>query len=320
MAEATGTLVSTLDVRDALRRLAQLVVPSLGDWVCFTTAEHDVITDVVTYHRDGHEAVLDRLAELLPASLTRHSLIRNVLERGEPIRVERFGPEDLHRQLDDPELIGIINELGVTSGLYVPLLSRRNRTLGALAFFSGDSERIWDPSDLEVAADLGRRAGLSIDNARHYQQEHRAAETLQRSLLPELPDGTCTIAVGDVVGHDLAAAAAMGHLRILLRSIAWEAVQREGAADPALVLDRTDELVQALSITSMATVLFARLTRPVETGGTWLLAFCNATPRRCCVSLTVGWSSSGQRPMCCSGRPQSWSEPPAMSPSGAARC
>lgn len=148
---------------------------------------------------------------------------------------------------------------------------------------------------------------MSIDNARHYQQEHRAAETLQRSLLPEvpdlegltisarylpansavdvggdfyevteLPDGTYTIAVGDVVGHDLAAAAAMGHLRVLLRSIAWDAVQREGAADPARVLDRTDELVQALSITSMATVLLARLTKPSEAGGTWSLAFCNA--------------------------------------------
>lgn len=307
VAEATGALVSTLDVRDALRRLAELVVPSLGDWVCFTTAHHDEITDVVTYHRDGHEARLRRFAELLPRGLSRQSLIRDVLERGEPIRVERMDPAGLSRHLNDPELIGIITELGVTSSLFVPLLSRRNQTLGALAFFSGDSERIWDPSDLEVAADLGRRAGLSIDNARHYQQEHRAAETLQRSLLPEvpdvegltisarylpansavdvggdfyevteLPDGTYSIAVGDVVGHDLAAASAMGHLRVLLRSISWDAVQRDGIADPARVLDRTDELVQALSITSMATVLFARLTKPAVTGGRWSLAFCNA--------------------------------------------
>lgn len=106
VAEATGALVSTLDVRDALRRLAELVVPSLGDWVCFTTADHDEVTDVVTYHRDGHEALLGRLAELLPGNLSRHSLIRSVLERGEPIRVERIDPDALSRQLDDPELVG----------------------------------------------------------------------------------------------------------------------------------------------------------------------------------------------------------------------
>ncbi|MDQ6840146.1 MAG: SpoIIE family protein phosphatase [Actinomycetota bacterium] len=307
LAEATGALVSTLDVRDALQRLAELVVPSLGDWVCFTAAEHDQFTDVVAYHRHGHEALLHRFAELLPGGLSRHSVIRTVLENRKPVRMGRIDAESLARHVDDPELLEIINELGTTSGLYVPLLSRRNQALGALVFLSGDSERTWDRSDLEVAADLGRRAGLSIDNAWHYRQEHQTAETLQRSLLPEVPavdgltisarylpadsaadvggdfyevtalvDGTYSIAVGDVVGHDMAAAAAMGHLRILLRCMAWESVRSEGRADPAKVLDRTDEMVQALSITAMATVLFGRLTKPAEVGGVWRLALCNA--------------------------------------------
>ena len=103
--------------------------------------------------------------------------------------------------------------------------------------------------------DLAARAALAMDNVRLYQQEHTVADTLQRSLLPELPeipgiesrppttsaprtaadvggdfydllhlpDGSVGIAVGDVVGHDVAAAAAMGHLRGLLRACIWDA-------------------------------------------------------------------------------------------------
>ena len=39
-------------------------------------------------------------------------------------------------------------------------------------------------------------------------------------VLP-LPDGTIGLAVGDVVGHDMSAAASMGQLRSVLRSYAW---------------------------------------------------------------------------------------------------
>ena len=42
------------------------------------------------------------------------------------------------------------------------------------------------PDDLAVAEDLGRRAGLIFDNARLYQGQQHIAETLQRSLLPQL--------------------------------------------------------------------------------------------------------------------------------------
>ena len=47
----------------------------------------------------------------------------------------------------------------------------------------------YDEDDLVTAADLARRAALTVDNARLYQREHEVAEQLQRSLLPQLPDG-----------------------------------------------------------------------------------------------------------------------------------
>jgi serine phosphatase RsbU (regulator of sigma subunit) len=142
-----------------------------------------------------------------------------------------------------------------------------------------------------------------MDNVRLYQQEHTVADTLQRSLLPEipripgieaaahyvsastaadvggdfydlleLPDGSIGIVVGDVVGHDVAAAATMGHLRGLIRACLWEADD----PDPGAVLGKVDRLVQGLKVASMATMVYARAVPPAADGRPWRLEVANA--------------------------------------------
>jgi serine phosphatase RsbU (regulator of sigma subunit) len=173
--------------------------------------------------------------------------------------------------------------------------------LGALTLLTQHPYgRRYGPRDVHLAADLAGRAGLAVDNARLYETEHAAAVTLQRTLLPavpdvaglqiaarylvgvdgnqvggdwydvlQLPDGAVGIAVGDVVGHDLRAAAAMGQLRGVVRSYAW------GGDQPGSVLDRCDQLVQGLEMAAMATAVYARLDPPVP-DGTRTLHYANA--------------------------------------------
>jgi serine phosphatase RsbU (regulator of sigma subunit) len=78
--------------------------------------------------------------------------------------------------------------------------------------------------------------------------------------------------VGDVVGHDVAAAAAMGHLRGLIRACLWEAED----PDPGAVLGKVDRLVQGLKVASMATMVYARAVPPSGEDGTWRLEVANA--------------------------------------------
>jgi serine phosphatase RsbU (regulator of sigma subunit) len=66
-----------------------------------------------------------------------------------------------------------------------------------------------------------------------------------------LPDGAIGVAVGDVMGHDVAAAAEMGQLRSVLRSYAYE------GSSPSTVLDRLDRLVQAFDMAQLATAVYA---------------------------------------------------------------
>lgn len=51
----------------------------------------------------------------------------------------------------------------------------------------GEQQPRHTEEDLEVAVDLGRRAGLILHNARFYEQQHTIAAMLQDSLVPDLP-------------------------------------------------------------------------------------------------------------------------------------
>ncbi|WP_164701591.1 GAF domain-containing SpoIIE family protein phosphatase [Modestobacter sp. KNN46-3] len=303
MAEATSTLSATLDMDDLLERLASLCVPLLADWVFVTLVdEHGSVSGTSAAHRRGMTEELRRFAALRIADLPDAAPIRRVLRSSEPVLVPEITDEILLAAAPDPALREVMAELGTSSQLTVPLVARR-RTLGALTLVAESQDRRFAADDVDLARDLSRRAAMAMDNVRLYQQEHTVAETLQRSLLPQLPeipgvtaaahylsasssadvggdfydllhlpDDSVGLAVGDVVGHDVAAAAAMGHLRGLLRACAWDA----GDGDPGEILGRVDRLVQGLHVAPMATMVYGRAERPSADGEPWRLQLANA--------------------------------------------
>ena len=141
-----------------------------------------------------------------------------------------------------------------------------------------------------TAIDIHERKTMEGRLLEVYQREHKIAETLQRSLLPERlpqieglqlaarylpgargaaiggdwydvlerPDGRVALVVGDVVGHGLRAAATMGQLRNAFR--AYGLVE----ASPAEVVAHINRLVMSGVEDAMATVVYLVLDR--ETG------------------------------------------------------
>jgi serine phosphatase RsbU (regulator of sigma subunit) len=201
---------------------------------------------------------------------------------------------------DNAAAAAAFDRLRLRSAIIVPLRAR-GRVLGALTLYTQHPYgRRYSARDVHLAADLAGRAALAVDNARLYETEHAAVITLQHSLLPALPkvdglqlaarylvgvdgnqvggdwydvlplpDGAVGVAVGDVVGHDLRAAAAMGQLRGVLRSYAWD------GGGPGSVLDRCDQLVQGLEMAAMATAVYARI-EPPAADGSRLVRYANA--------------------------------------------
>jgi serine phosphatase RsbU (regulator of sigma subunit)/anti-sigma regulatory factor (Ser/Thr protein kinase) len=185
----------------------------------------------------------------------------------------------LHELPPGSALDPALEATGVSALMACPLLVK-GRIAGVVEVGARGTRRftLEEESLLMLMAD---RAGLAIEHARAYERELSNVELLQRSLLPDrlpqlegiqvaarympggadvggdwydaipLEGGRVGIAMGDVVGHGIGAAALMGQLRHAMRAYAME------GHSPAGVLDRLDRMVRNLDGGQMATLLYA---------------------------------------------------------------
>jgi serine phosphatase RsbU (regulator of sigma subunit) len=203
---------------------------------------------------------------------------------GEPIVVHPIPPELIEPQLTSDEVRQAWARLDAGSFTIVPLRTR-SETFGGLALVNTVERGPHSEMEVATAVEVARRAGLALDNARLYARQLKVAETLQRSLLTpppqpddlqiavryqpaasnmhvggdwydafQQPDGPTLLVIGDVVGHNVDAAAAMGQIRSIVRGIAYD--RQEG---PARLLERVDHVLSGLHIGTLATALIARI-------------------------------------------------------------
>ena len=296
LADVGRVLSGSLDIAQQLDRLAELVVPFLGDW-CWIVAidEHNRMHEMAAAHRDPERtADVQTYVRLMAASVTDEAAPRVVHRTGQPLVVRDLTPEGMQGALRDPAALEALFALAPSTAAVVPLGSR-GRTLGVMALVNQADRGPHRDVDIEAAVEVGRRAGVALDQTRLFAAQRELADALQRSMLTEpprpegceivvryvpaaagaeiggdwydaflQPDGATVLAIGDVVGHDTRAAAAMGQVRGLLRGIAFSS----GAA-PAVVLTELDRAVAGLALDTMATALVARL-EPADAPGVLL--------------------------------------------------
>ncbi|MFD5909813.1 SpoIIE family protein phosphatase [Streptomyces massasporeus] len=302
LAETTAQLTSTLDVDEALRRLVALVLPRLADWlVVDLITERDEVWRTVVVHADGDtlthredlQGPMPPVPEESPMPLSR--ALRGVASNLAGPQTYQ-GPPDSGIAVEQRRLF---DATGMHSAAIAPIRSTR-AVLGALTLGRDENPAPFTPADLPLIEDIARRAGLALDNARLYQRQRKVAETMQNHLLPQMPgvsglqmavrylpapdasqvggdwydafplaDASTALAIGDVVGHDLEAAAGMAQVRNMLRAYAWS--QHE---PPSRIVERLDEAIQHITDVTMATTIFARV-EPADDGH-WQLSWTNA--------------------------------------------
>jgi CHASE1-domain containing sensor protein len=140
-----------------------------------------------------------------------------------------------------------------------------------------------EAADLELCSSYTTVMGAALRRANRHELEHHLAEAMQRQLLvaPSRSDrhfeiaaeyrpahtqaqvggdwfdtvplepGLMTVTVGDVVGHGIAAATAMGQLRIAARALA--------SSDPSRILDELDRLAPGIANADCTTCAVTRL-------------------------------------------------------------
>jgi PAS domain S-box-containing protein len=309
LAEVSEAMITTLDTGESASRLAELAVTRLCDWaVVALIGEDGGPGEEAWAHRDP--ARRDDLARYLRGRLRDaggDSAMVGALLSGEPVQVPTIDQELVLPTLPTQEVRAAWRRLDATSCSIVPLRAR-GETFGVLAMMNSAGRPPHTEMEIATTVEVARRGALALDNARLYGRQLKVAETLQHSLLNAppprdhleiavryrpaasyqqvggdwydafgQPDGATMFVIGDVVGHNVDAAAAMGQIRSILRGIAYDRPET-----PAQVLTRVDGVLTGLQIGTLATALVARLEQPAAQADTGL--------------RTLRWSSAGHLP------------------------
>jgi PAS domain S-box-containing protein len=282
--QATSMLAEALTVEQVVEVITEVGRTAIGALhsavVLLDGARLRVVNDDL---RNAPDSAGGELTLESPSVMTRAIATRR------PVLVE--DPEDLRRQFDgeleiDPERVAASDE---RSWVGLPLLAA-GAPLGALRFSFARPRKITEEERVFLEA-LAGQCSLAVERAGLYEREHTTAETLQRSLLPDqlptlprlvleatyrpvaknmeiggdwydafrLADQRLAVAVGDVMGKGLTAAAGMGRVRNALRALALTDPR------PAAVLGGLDRLFAATEQEEQVTTV-AYLVIDPETG------------------------------------------------------
>jgi serine/threonine-protein kinase RsbW len=232
------------------------------------------------------------LVSALAAHLRTLAAVHDLDDAEEPRLLAQASSDQLGADVGERELAHVAREAltangpvaardGVVELLSVPLRAR-SRALGVLTL--GVHRDVRTRITTVLLQRVATRAALAFDNALLYEQERDVSHSLQMGLLGgdlatppsapiatayrpgtttlevggdwydafTLPNGNLALLVGDVVGHGLEAAVAMGQLRGAVRALG-------PMGSPSAVLEGLDIFVAQLPAAAMATLAYAEL-------------------------------------------------------------
>ncbi|MEU3606847.1 SpoIIE family protein phosphatase [Streptomyces sp. NPDC035033] len=299
--------VSGASLHEAFAEVVKVVVPELTDACLILLLSHDewplpdhagvTARRIASATRPGlpaPPALRGQRVAVTPA-------VRKVLDRRTPVTFRLLPGAPV-----PPGLIPTVSERwltasGATSLTLIPLIVD-DLVLGYAATSSNGDTPVPGPAETELLREVLLHAQGPIRMVLDLQRARRTALGLQRAHLTEpppvpggtlaaryqpassseeiggdwydaftLPDGTLVLDIGDVAGHDLTAATAMGQMRSMLRALAYAGGPE---ATPDSVLARLDQVAAGLGTAPLATALHTALRRRAD--GTWLLAWSSA--------------------------------------------
>ncbi|NHC36261.1 PAS domain S-box protein [Scytonema millei VB511283] len=184
LVEASNILAASLDYQTILNNLAQLSVPQLADWCSIHILETDGSIRQVSVAHSALSQVrwLEALACHYPVSSNSTLGVSQVIHTGESVLYPEIDDNLLQSLARDRDHLQSLHQIQMKSALCVPIQAR-GRTLGAISFVAAESQRVYTNADLTFAEDLGRRAGLAVDNGRLYQEANEIGENLRQAIV-----------------------------------------------------------------------------------------------------------------------------------------
>ncbi|HEV3244822.1 MAG TPA: GAF domain-containing protein, partial [Candidatus Paceibacterota bacterium] len=163
----------TTDYHARLIEKARLTIPNLADWCTLNVVNPDgTLSRIAVAHRDpAKEELVRRLAELSERELGHDAGVGRVVKTGEPSFVPDVDPRSMKGNGRSQEMVSLIEQLEVCSSMTLPIISR-DSVLGALSVAYAGSKRHYTERDLEFMSEFCLHLGVSVDNARLYEEIH----------------------------------------------------------------------------------------------------------------------------------------------------
>ena len=198
LARASVELSGLVDLQSTLDRLAYLSVPEFADWCAIDVlGESGQLERVTVAHVDPERVQAAReIQRRFPPDPQQPLGLWSVIRSMQPQLVPEVNDALLDQTISDPDYRALLQQIGLCSFICVPLAAH-GQALGAMTFACSESGRRFTQADLELAADLGRRTGIAIENARLYralQQSDYGKDIFLATLAHELRNPLAAIA------------------------------------------------------------------------------------------------------------------------------
>ncbi len=276
---ANRALAGASDFNDAIRRLAMVAVPALGD-ICLIdvlNSEGVLVRLAARHARVELQGLTEELRRHAPDIEGDHPAARAV-RSGTSQWSTDMTEEFLRSTTQDDRHYDLTRLLRFHSYVSVPLKTD-GPPIGALTVVTTDPDQRFENDELSLSESLAAQVAAVIERARAFDLQSNIAHILQNSLLPseleyvseldvaaryvpstqlaevggdfydviDLGERRVALVIGDVEGHDMTAATVMGQLRSALRAFL------QITEDPGRVLALVDEYVTRQRSSRLAT-------------------------------------------------------------------
>ncbi|MBC6432585.1 PAS domain S-box protein [Nostoc sp. HG1] len=201
LVEASTLLAASFDYEIALKSVANLAVPTLADWCIVDVFREDWSSKqiAIAIADSTKQNTLDEIRRRYPPKARTKQLVQQ-LRLGISVFYPELSDSNLVQMAQDEEHLQLLRSLRICSLMVIPVRSR-GQLFGAISFFTAESGRHYQQTDLALAEDIARRAAIAIDNARLYQETERSVNrtVLLQRITAALSEALTPQQVADVV-------------------------------------------------------------------------------------------------------------------------
>jgi PAS domain S-box-containing protein len=182
---ASMLVSSSLDIDVTLDKVAWAAVPELADWCCVDIPdERGVLRRAAVAANEAERGAMDRMRDAVLMDPDDPRSPGHALRTGRSLLASEFDDDTVRAWAGgDDERAATLRASGTRSAMVVAMTAGDHVT-GLVTLGTSHSARRLGEAELALAEELGRRAGIAVENALVHAERSHIATTLQRSLLP----------------------------------------------------------------------------------------------------------------------------------------